>query len=283
MMRIVTQTLDQILNTLQKLDVDWKDDVAVRVIGKLAGLPRKKSYSATDIATLLDPTSKDTFEEGLLVCRLFLGLSDDTFDQELKDALGDGGSGVLRYRKDRDAFLAILEGMDLPEAMTEAVNRQPHWSDTLVERLRSGRGSAVSGQKRGRRVEDFAEQVVRKIFASNFEARCTFTGTRGRTAKCDFAIPSRNNPRIVIESKGYAATGSKMSDVIGDIKAIIAARRTDTVFLFVTDGLTWKRRQSDLQRIIEHQNQGDIQRIYTLSDAAEFESDLATLKLEAGL
>lgn len=42
---------------------------------------------------------------------------------------------------------------------------------------------------------------------------------------------------------GFGATGSKMSDVIGDVRAIIAAKRADTSFLFFTDGLTWKQRQ----------------------------------------
>ena len=38
--------------------------------------------------------------------------------------------------------------------------------------------------------------------------------------------------------KGYAATGSKMSDIIGDLDAIIGAKRHDTALLFVTDGTT---------------------------------------------
>ena len=67
-------------------------------------------------------------------------------------------------------------------------------------------------------VEDFAESIVRRVFGDAFEARCTFRGKNEKTAKCDFAIPSRLDPRIVIESKGYGATGSKMTDVIGDIE-----------------------------------------------------------------
>ena len=62
-----------------------------------------------------------------------------------------------------------------------------------------------------------------------------------------------------------------------------ASKRADTAFLFFTDGLTWKQRQSDLKKIIEHQNQGDITRIYTQSMAAQFEADLLTLKDEHGL
>ena len=87
--------------------------------------------------------------------------------------------------------------------MSVEANRKPHWSDVLVERLRSGRGSAISGQRRGRNAEDFAENIIKKVFGNNYEARCTFDGPRGTTAKCDFAIPSKKAARILIESKGY--------------------------------------------------------------------------------
>lgn len=85
---------------------------------------------------------------------------------------------------------------------------------------------------------------------------------------------------ILIESKGYGATGSKMSDIIGDIEQIIKAKRPDTALLFFTDGLTWKQRKSDLRKIVEFQNIGDITRIYTLAMAAQFEADLRQLKAE---
>jgi hypothetical protein len=104
-----------------------------------------------------------------------------------------------------------------------------------------------------------------------------------KMAKCDFAIPSKSSPRILIESKGYGATGSKMTDIIGDIEKIIAAKRPDTAFLFFTDGLTWKQRKSDLRKIVEYQNEGDITRIYTYAMANQFEADLRQLKQEYGL
>src|SRR5262249_41070680 len=147
-------------------------------------------------------------------------------------------------------------------------------------RLRSGRGSAISGQRRGRAMEDFAETVVRKVFGNAYAVRCTFTGPRKKTAKCDFAIPSKSSPRILIESKGYGATGSKMTDIIGDIEKIIAAKRPDTSFLFFTDGLTWKQRKSDLRKIVEYQNEGQITRIYANAMAGQFEQDLRQLKQE---
>ena len=184
------------------------------------------------------------------------------------------------YHADPAAFMQDVLSTGLLEAMAEEARRKAHWTDVLVERLRSGRGSAISGQRRGRDVEDFAEAIVKKVFGKNFQVRCTFKGPRGQDAKCDFAIPSKAAARILIESKGYGATGSKMTDILGDIRTIIAAKRPDTAFLFFTDGLTWKQRKSDLRKIVEFQNSGDIMRVYTYAMAGQFEKDLRQLKAE---
>jgi len=67
----------------------------------------------------------------------------------------------------------------------------------------------------------------------------------------------------VIETKGYEATGSKLTDVLGDILKIVQAKDPDTRFYLVTDGVGWFRRMSDLRHIVELQNRGDINMIYT--------------------
>jgi hypothetical protein len=278
-MRVIAQTIGDIVATLRPLTVEWKDDVAQRVIEKIEALPVKSSYTEADVTAFLD----DHFEDGLLICRLFLGLSQDQFTGMLRGVLGEKGAGVVRFRRDRAGFLEGLLSLGILEAMTAEANRTPRWSDVLAERLRSGRGSAISGQRRGRGVEDFAVALVRKVFGNNFNVRCNFIGARNRAAKCDIAIPSRTTPRILVEAKGYGATGSKMTDIIGDIEKIIAAKRTDTAFLFFTDGVTWKQRRSDLRKIIEYQNNGDITRIYTYAMAETFETDLQQLKAECGL
>lgn len=272
---IILQKLDDILKSLQPLKVEWKDETARRVIEEIKAFSVKKAYTTEDLQILLD----GNFDDGILICRLFMGLSKDQFVSLLSGVRDGKGIGVKAYRANRETFIEDLLGTGVLEAMAEEANRKPHWSDTLVERLRSGRGSAISGQKRGRNVEDFAEAIVGEVFGSSFNMRCTFTGPRGN-AKCDIAIPSKSAPRILIESKGYGATGSKMSDIIGDIEAIIRAKRPDTAFLFFTDGLTWKQRKSDLRKIIELQNTGGITRIYTFAMAEQFKADLHRLKEE---
>lgn len=277
-MEVVSQKLDEIVASLRPLTVEWQDDTADRVIASLKTLRRKKLYSTEDVRHLLDKH----FEDAILICRLFLGLSKDQFESTFKGVRGEKGTGIKAYHRDPSAFVDDLLATGLLEAMAEVTTRKLHWSDVLVERLRSGRGSAITGQRRGRDVEDFAESIVARVFGQNYQSRCTFSGPRG-AAKCDFAIPTKSDPRIVIEAKGYGATGSKMTDILGDIEKIIAARRSDTAFLFFTDGLTWKQRKSDLRKIVVFQNNGDISRIYTHAMADEFEADLNLLRNEYNL
>jgi hypothetical protein len=229
-MQAKDQTLDEVVDSLSPLDVDWMDEVAASAIARLTDLRKKETYGRADLAALLN----GDFNEGILCARLFLALSKDSMEAALKRELGDeGGIGVKRYKAEPDAFLDVLERLNLPEAMATSINYTPVWSDILVERLRSGRGSAISGQRRGRGLEDFAEAMVKEVFGNQYDTRCTFTGADGKSAKCDVAVPDKNRPRIVIEVKGYGATGSKMSDIIGDLDAIIEAMRRDTWLLFV--------------------------------------------------
>lgn len=279
-MRAVIQELDAIVASLSPLDVDWMDETAGSAIARLKTVPIKETYSSEDIADLLD----EDFEEGILCARLFLALSQNSMTERLRSMLGPGGIGSTRFARDRARFVEVLEELGLLEKMGATINYQPVWSDILAERLRSGRGSAIQGQKRGRGLEDFAEKIVEQVFGKGgYETRCTFVGAEGLTAKCDVAVPDRSRPQIVLESKGYGATGSKMTDIIGDLDAIIAAKRHDCPFLFVTDGLTWKSRLSDLRKIVHRQNQGKITKVYTMEMGSELFDDLTTLKAELGI
>ncbi|MCA9466915.1 MAG: hypothetical protein KC643_15930 [Nitrospira sp.] len=278
-MESLDQELNDILNNLSPLEADWMDETAEKAITKLQNIPIKPDYTLEDIQSLLD----DHFTEGLLCCRLFLGLSKDRMETELRAHLGSGGIGIKRYKKDPTNFLAVFSELGILEEMSAIINYKPVWYDILKERLRSGRGSAIEGQKRGRDLEDFSEEIIREVFQTNYEVRCTFGGIKGLTAKCDFAIPNKERPRILIESKGYGGTGSKQSDIIGDLDAIVIAKRHDTTFIFVTDGITWNARISDLRKIVQRQNDGKIARIYTTKMRDQFLKDLRTLKEEHGI
>jgi len=290
-MKRYRQTLDELLQQLSPVDTSWRDAHADAVIQRLQQIPQKSDYTQDDIKELLDTHNtpkdvkpKDYFEAGLTAIRLFLDLSKDEFTEQAREQLG-GTLGITRAREDLDGVCDALEAMGILDRMATVINTPVGWSDLLTERLKSGRGSAIKGQRRGRYLEDFAEQLLIKIFGKNtYDARCQFTGATGTSSeKTDFAIPNKEDPGILIEVKAYGATGSKQTDVLGDITRIVNEKRDDTHFLLVTDGTTWRDRTSDLSKLVTLQNQGKIARIYTQSMADQLEADLKQLKEEHGL
>ena len=285
-MKRYRQTLDELLLQLTPVEANWRDAHADAVIGRLELLPAKPAYTRTDLLQLFDleKTNRDRFDATLTVVRLFLDLSKDEFTAAMRDRLGKG-LGIKKALADTDEFFAALEEMGLLQRMAEAINRPLIWHDILVERLKGGRGSAIKGQSRGRSLEDFVEGLVVKVFGQGtYDPRCQFLGATGISSeKADFAIPSKDDPGILIEVKAYGATGSKQTDVLGDISRIVVQKRHDTHFLLVTDGITWRERTSDLAKLVELQNVGKITRIYTQSMAEQLEGDLRELKREHGL
>ena len=262
------------------------------VVRRLYDVPKKEAYERLDLQFILEPaeprsefTGSKGFTAGLTVIRLFLDLSKDEFEAALRTVIGAGGIGIKRYRKNKGEFLAGLETLGVLTCMQDVVGSPVSWPDILIERIKSGRGSAIKGQQRGRQIEDFAEGCVIEVFGrGNYDSRCRFLGASGRRGeKCDFAIPSKDDPEILIEAKGYGATGSKQSDVLGDVTRIVGEKRHDTTLLLVTDGTMWRPRQSDLKKIIDLQNLGQIDRIYTRNMRRELVEDLTTLKQEKGI
>lgn len=290
-MQRIRQTVEELQAALTPVESSWRDDAADRVIERLKSLPAKPTYERSDLAAwlTLDDLSRsekaDRFEANLTAVRLFLDLSKDEFMGQLRQQLQPGGCGVTRFTTEPLAFLAALENLGLLARMTRHVNTPLTWDDLLTERLKGGRGSAIKGQRRGRSLEDFVENVVKAVFGSGgYELRCRFSGKTGRsTEKADFAIPDKNDARILIEVKAYGATGSKQTDVLGDISRIVAEKRSDTDFLLVTDGITWRDRLSDLGKLVQMQNRGEIARIYTRAMIEQFQKDLEQLRVDHAL
>ncbi len=259
------------------VESSWLDEHAERVIAMLRSIPDRKRFTKAHIQKLLD----SDFSTGITVARLLADLSKDEFTIRMKEVLGtDGGVGVTRFKNDKEAYLSALAELGVVRNLTRSLNETLHWTDKFVERLKVGRGSAIKGQQRGRGMEDFVESIIGRVFdPADVVARCRFTGAKGTsTEKADFAIPCAEDPRILIEVKAYGATGSKQTDVLGDISRIVEEKRNDTVFFLVTDGISWKERPNDLRKLVALQNEGAIQMIYTKSMASELEADLRSLK-----
>jgi hypothetical protein len=111
-MEVIAQRLDEIVDSLRPLTVEWKDDTARRVIDRLKAMPVKKAYTADDIKDLLD----ENFDDGILICLLFLGISKDQFVSVVRGIRGDAGIGVKSYRAGRGAFIDDVLSTGLLEA-----------------------------------------------------------------------------------------------------------------------------------------------------------------------
>ncbi|MEN0050713.1 MAG: DpnII family type II restriction endonuclease [Bacteroidota bacterium] len=275
------QTKDELILKLGEVSTDWKDEFAQTFVDYLADFNVGESVTINDLKSLLEIN----FDAGITLFRLVLEQSKDEFTETLKALFYDNesGHGKTAFKKDPDQYVSTLDNYGLLESLNRLMARNYTWKEVVQERLKMGRGSAIKGQKRGKNLEDFVETLVRLVF-DKFEIRKSFIGANGlSTAKADFCIPSTEHPSIVIEVKAYGATGSKQSDVIGDVQKIIKEKRSDTYFFLVTDGVTWMARMRDFERLIEYQNLGDIYRIYTQQMRDDLLSDLKQIKQELGI
>lgn len=276
------QSLEDLMASLSSLDTDWKDDFAHRVMNAYQYL----SEGSDDRMVQLEKLFDTDFDVALTIVRLFLEKSKDEMINEWRERCADFDLNKSCYFKNKRSFLSQFDHFMLRKVIVDMSERTYTWQDILTERLKAGRGSAIKGQARGRNLEDFVETIVKRVFGSAYDARCSFVGrSGGGKEKADFAIPSKTNPQVLIEVKAYGATGSKQTDVLGDVTRILEEKRRDTLFLLVTDGITWKDRANDLRKLINIQNKdgGDIYRIYTKSMVTELESDLEQIKAEKGL
>ena len=268
-------SLQDLLSELGELPSHWMDDVARDLVsrigstvGHLRGLGRP--VNTGDLSSLLaeDPSFLD-------VCRLFLGKGQEPVAHLLCDELGGARLTWSRLRslagQEPQRMAEALTALGLPVLIDQHLHRRWEVEDILVERYKMSRGRAIAGQKRGRGLEDEVASRIREN-GIPFERGVTFTGRKGETAKCDFAIPHRNHPRIVVETKGFEATGSKLTDFLGDILKIAQAKDFHMYFFLVTNGRGWHNRLSDLRKIVDLHQEGLIDMIYTrarLDDLAQ--------------
>jgi hypothetical protein len=276
-MRFARVGLDLLLTELADLPSEWMDDDArllVAEIPRVVDRMRKigPQVAASDLATLLreEPLAID-------VLRLLTGEGQEPMAHRICDALGGKRRGwtALRgmARKKPEELANALIAIGTATLMREQVWREWTIEDVLVDRYKLGRGRAIAGQSRGRNLENEIEQLLASIPVP-FETRVTFSGPNGTTAKCDFAIPTREQPLIVIEAKGYEATGSKLTDFLGDVLKIKQAKGYHTYVFVVTDGRGWFNRQSDLKRLVDLHVDGTVEMIYTRARLTQLAADV---------
>jgi hypothetical protein len=176
-------------------------------------------------------------------------------------------------RTDSAQVAEALVRIGLPQIIFRDVNKPWTAEEILVDRYRMSRGRATAGQARGRSLEAKVADILTPIVP--FETDVSFVGRRGVIAKCDFAIPNRQHPKIVLEAKGFEATGSKLTDFLGDIRKIIEAKESRMYFFLVTDGRGWLHRRSDLQHVINFQHLKDVDMVYASRSLPQLAQDVA--------
>ena len=115
-MQVVRQSLDDILASLQGLSVDWQDDLARVVIGRLRAVPIKDKYSSDDVRAILE----EDFTSGFLMCQLFLAVSKDQFTSSFRAVRGTAGLGVKAFRTDPEGFVADLVELGILEEIRKS-------------------------------------------------------------------------------------------------------------------------------------------------------------------
>ncbi len=259
-------TLEELLEQIEPINVEWMDETAERVLETTPRVIDQLERSAINQKMIEGLLVEEDY--ALDVFRLFLDISQDILLNIFRANGIKGDFRTIRHkcRNQSETIAEILIESALIEAIEYHIGRGWKLEDVLLERYKQMRGSAIRGQHRGSALEDAVETVLKEVNNDSgmpYEARTNFVNRYGKVAKADFMIPSREMPKIIIEAKAYEATGSKLTDVLGDILKILEVKDPEARFFFVTDGIGWYRRISDLKKIVEHHKHGEIEMIYT--------------------
>jgi|GEM_PF-319262 hypothetical protein len=261
-------TLEEFLEQIERIPAEWLNAVGQRVVEAIPRVIERIGDRAVDRALVEELLREEPY--ALDVFRLFLDLSQDVLANEVNARGIRGDFGSIRRKCSQHPHAAEIAEVlvDLGVLDTIEAHRAREWTlaDVLIERYKQTRGRAVRAQRRGAALEEAVEELLQELqeeIGLTYDKGRNFVGRSGREAKADFMIPSYQEPQIIIEAKGYEATGSKLTDVLGDVLKILQAKDPQTRFFFVTDGIGWYRRLSDLKKLVEHHHRGEIEMIYT--------------------
>jgi len=272
--------VQDVLDQIERIPSEWLNSVGKEVISAIETVCSYLETNGVSEKTLENILQKEKYS--LDVMRLMLGLSQDEFLNELlyfaKIPLGTSFETARRRtpRFAKEIASTLVNDMGIKNIANFELFRKWKYHEVLVERYKFMRGRAVKGQKRGRSLEDDVQELLDELGLSYVRGG-NFTTSKG-SAKADFSIPSSSNPSVIIEVKGYEATGSKLTDVLGDILKILQAKEDWQKFYFVTDGIGWFRRVSDLEHVVELCNQGKVEMIFTRKTLDELKEALKVFR-----
>jgi hypothetical protein len=212
---------------------------------------------------------------------LAMGLSQEKLKNVLKNHFDTSSWQKLAKKHPVDLAAMFVEHFDLLRLLEEQRNRTYDFGDILVARAGS-RVTATRAGASGRRVEDEIETIAHNL-GLPCETRTRFKGRNNRTAPCDLVIPNADHAAIAVAAKGFDSTGSKLTDAVREVEEMASVRMPRQFIIAVIDGIGWKSRKSDLQRIYDLWQADEIDGMYTLATLPAFQSDLETAAHLRGL
>ena len=270
-------TLEELLEQIERIPAGWVNAVGRRVVEAIPRVIEHIGDRPLDRGLIEDLLREEPY--ALDVLRLFLDLSQDVLANEVNARGIKGDFDSIRRKCSQHAaeIVDVLVKLGVLDAIEAHRAREWTLEDLLIERYKQTRGRAIRAQKRGAALEEAVEKLLRELqreVGLTYDKGRNFVSRSGREAKADFMIPSHQQPQIIIEAKGYEATGSKLTDVLGDVLKILQAKDKETCFLFVTDGIGWYRRLSDLKKLVEHHQRGEIEMIYTRKTLPQLKEEI---------
>ena len=206
-----------------------------------------------------------------------LGLTVGLTQEKLKNTLAhefdtSGWRTLARERAPEliDYFDNVFDLVGLLERQRESAFT---FADLIVARAGS-RALAVRASSAGRQLEDEIEKVATDLGLMS-ETRTRFKGRGDRTAPCDLVIPGGGDAQIVVAAKAFDSTGSKLTDAVREVIEMAEVRLPNQVVYAVVDGIGWKSRKGDLQRLYDLRASNQIDGLYTLKSFDTFRVDLA--------
>lgn len=163
-MQLEKITLEGLLGELTELPADWMDNLArelvIRLKVSVAHLRAlKRPVTSSDVADQLreSPTFLD-------VTRLFLVQGQETVAHTLCAELGASSMTWSRLRsiakQEPERIARALDGIGATAIINEHLSRRWEVEDVLIDRYKMGGGRAISGQRRGRGLEDEVQTVL---------------------------------------------------------------------------------------------------------------------------
>lgn len=271
-------TFDEYLDTLGRLSAHVDPIPSTPEADRI----RDASQSLADLAAIDENSLAGWLVDNARdadVLALAVGLTQERMKNVLRDHFGTSGIKTLAQTVPRDLVAWLDVEFDLYRSLTVQRHKVYEFGDILVARAGSRVRAKTAGAS-GRKVEDEIEAIAVDI-GLTVETRTKFTGRNGRKAPCDLLVVDGGVQHIAVAAKGFDSTGSKLTDAVREIEEMADVRLPRQYIMAVIDGIGWKSRKADLQRIHNLWETGQIDGMYTLATLEDFRRDLeeaATLR-----